>query len=122
VRIVFGPKQSFFAWTASGFADWQNIPDGLAYVLAEWRKPGSWTAGPPRFVALGTEGSYFMIRESNDPRDVTTAWYIPQKFRACGDMWSNLTSLNEVAVRYQSIVTNFQGTDISVCFFPSILE
>ncbi|KAJ7826271.1 hypothetical protein B0H14DRAFT_2595893 [Mycena olivaceomarginata] len=52
---VFGPNSSFFSMSPSGFC-WQNLPPELEDNIQNRIK-----ARPPTCVALGVEGTYFVV-------------------------------------------------------------
>jgi hypothetical protein len=67
IRIALGPYNKSW-WASDGSTSrWMNLPKGLEGALRDKRSNGG--TGPftdaPRFIALGTDGNYFMVTEKN---------------------------------------------------------
>ena len=62
IKVVLGPDQSFVSWSPDSIR-WSNIPKGLEKTLQSWLTPAGWKSGPPRQIALGSDGAYFAVSE-----------------------------------------------------------
>jgi len=65
LRVTLGPHNSSWYATDGKSWMWQNLPSNLESALHAQKSPaGRWTS-PPRIVALGTDGNFLLITESD---------------------------------------------------------
>jgi hypothetical protein len=62
LKVVLGPRDSFFAWDRVSMK-WEGVPRGFESVIQKWLSPMGWKSGPPRIVAFGKDGAYFVKSE-----------------------------------------------------------
>lgn len=59
VKVVFGPHESFFAWSEDTVR-WSDIPRGMEKTVQSWITSHGWRYGAPNIVTLGCKHSYFI--------------------------------------------------------------
>ena len=91
LKVAFGPGDSFFAWDGESMR-WGSLPAGLETSLQSWLSPAGWKAGPPRMVALGVEGSYFVMSEYG-----SVAYQLSGKMKSFNEDISSLEAKKDFA-------------------------
>lgn len=106
IKVVFGEQDdSFIAWDLTSVI-WTNIPQGLEKGIESWLHPAGWLFGPPRVIALGCGGSYFVLSLFG-----AYSYYISPELRETNKVFQSLNSTegfvwSNIEVRPRNFILN----------------